>query len=170
MKNVKKIALILVILVVIIFIGSRVFAKKSSTNKPSVQGTSAQKTQTINKDFVFNNLKFTVGNASLNNQIVIEGQNATAIAGRTFLIVTLKIANDANQSIQMNTRDYVRLSVNKDESTWLAPDIHNDPVEVQAISTKFTRVGFAINNADNNLVLQIGEIKGDKQKIALNDL
>lgn len=175
----KKISLFVILVLFIFFAGSKFISSRSS--KKQVLGTSTQapqKQQSINKDFTFPvatgadgnpiNMKFTVQDASINNQIVVQGQNATAVAGRTFLIVTLKIANSFNQSIQINTRDYVRLSVNKDENTWLAPDIHNDPVEVQAISTKFTRVGFAINTSDKNLVLQIGEIKGDKQKIPLN--
>jgi hypothetical protein len=172
----KKIIALVLIIILILFIGSKIVAR--SKPKPKVQGANvAQKTQSINKDYTFPitssgsnpvSMKFTVQDASINNKIVVQGQEATAISGRTFLIVTLKIANTFNQSIQINTRDYIRLSVNGDEHTWLAPDIHNDPVEVQAISTKFTRVGFAINASDKNLVLQIGEIKGDKDKINLN--
>ena len=66
----------------------------------------------------------------------------------------------------MNTRDYVRLTVNNG-SEWLAPDIHNDPVEIQAISTKYTRIGFPISDTDKKLKLQIGEINGDKEIVDL---
>ena len=168
-----KYILILVVLFGIVFVGIRILSSRKAP-KPTVQGaTSVQKHQDINKEFTFpvdtnTKMKFVVENAELDNQIVIKGQEASAVPGRTFLIISLKITNDFNQSIQINTRDYVRLTVNKNENELLAPDIHNDPVEVQAISTKYTRVGFPVNTSDHDFVLQIGEIKGDKQKISLN--
>lgn len=172
-----KLSLIIVAIFVVLFIGIKIITPKS-TPKSSVQGMStSQKHEDINKEFTFPvgadpvnqiKMKFVVQSVELNNQIVIQGQPATAVPGRTFLIVNLKITNDFNESININTRDYVRLTVNKNEGELLAPDIHNDPVEVQAISTKYTRVGFPVNTTDNNFVLQIGEIKGDKQKIDLN--
>ena len=58
--------------------------------------------------------------------------------------------------------------MNANENELLAPDTHNDPVEIQAISTKFTRVGFIINDSDKDLVLHVGEIQGDKEKIELD--
>ena len=70
--------------------------------------------------------------------------------------------------IKINTKDFIRLSVNNNQNEWLAPDLHNDPVEVQAISTKNTRLGFPVNESDKNLVLQVGEIEGYKQQISLS--
>lgn len=68
----------------------------------------------------------------------------------------------------MNTRDYVRLIIDGNQEEKLAPDIHNDPVEIQAISTKQTRLGFAIDDNDKSLALQVGEIDGEKEVIELN--
>lgn len=134
-------------------------------------------TQPINRDFTFplkdesgkdiGKITYTIQNAELRDEIVVKGQKATAVKGRTFLILNLKITNGFNQTIQINSRDYVRLIVDNSPER-LAPDIHNDPVEVQAISTKFTRLGFPINDSDKNLVLQVGEIDGDKSDIKLN--
>ena len=84
------------------------------------------------------------------------------------MIINLKIINDLNSCVQINTKDYVRLSLNGDKNVWLAPDIHNDPVEVQAISTKLTRVGFAISTSDKNIILRIGEINGAKTDIPVD--
>ena len=106
--------------------------------------------------------------AELRKEILIKGQKATAIKGRIFLIINLKIVNTLKQGINVNARDYMRLTVNGNSNELLAPDIHNDPVEVQAISTKHTRVGFAINDNEKNYVLQVGEIDGGKESIKLN--
>lgn len=112
-------------------------------------------------------LKYTISSAALTDQIVIKGQKATAIPGRTFLILSLKLENPTQTSLSIRTRDFVRLepegSVDK-----LAPDIHNDPSEVQAISTKITRVGFPVNDGVRNFKLYVGEINGEKQVIDLN--
>ena len=68
----------------------------------------------------------------------------------------------------MNTKDYVRLSINGTDKELLAPEIHNDPVVIQAISTKSTRVGFPLSASDKKLKLFIGEINGNKTQIELN--
>jgi len=112
--------------------------------------------------------KFVVEKVELRDEIIVQGKRATSVSGRTFLVVNLKITNEYNQRIEINTRDFVRLATSLDKTEWLAPDIHNDPVEVQAISTKYTRVGFAINDSDKDLTLRIGEINGDKEEIALS--
>ena len=144
-------------------------------NKTDIQP--AKSTQVLNKEFLFplkdakgkeiSKLKYSIQSVELRDEIVIKGQKATAIKGRTFLILNLKITNDYDKSIQISARDYIRLSVNN-SSEKLAPDIHNDPVEIQAISTKFTRLGFPINDTDKNLTLQVGEIDGKKELIKLN--
>lgn len=143
-----------------------------------IQLPNAKKTQNLSREFTFplknekgdevSKFKFIIENAELRDEIVVKGQKATAIQGRTFLIINLKVVNEHNQAVQINTRDYVRLTINDKQEEMLAPDIHNDPVEVQAISTKFTRVGFPISDTDKNLKLHIGEIKGNKTTVDLN--
>ena len=134
-------------------------------------------TQIIGREFEFpltsgegeelGKFRFVIDKAEINDEIIVKGQKATAVDGRVFLLITLKISNDYEQAIELNTRDYIRLAVNGDNEELLAPDIHNDPVEIQAISTKYTRVGFPINDTDKDLVLYVGEINGEKQFIDL---
>lgn len=149
----------------------------AGVNDKKIEIQKAKVTQLLNREFLFplkdakgkeiSKLKYSIQSAEQRDEIIVKGQKATAIKGRTFLILNLKITNDYNRSIQINARDYLRLIVNN-SSEKLAPDIHNDPVEIQAISTKFTRLGFPVNDTDKNLTLQVGEIDGKKELINLN--
>ncbi len=114
--------------------------------------------------------EYVLQSAELQNQIIVKGQRASAVTGRVFLILNLKITNSLEQTIQLNTRDYLRLIVKSNTNEQLAPDIHNDPVEVQAISTKYTRVGIALTEEDARKLIQlkVGEINGEKNNIDLN--
>ena len=174
--------LVLIVVVVIAIIAIRNFAGRQTVSAPQASSdprVTIEKpiaTQTINKTFTFplkdqsqkviSQITYEVQSVELRDQILVKGQLATAIKGREFLIVNLKITNNFDKDININARDYIRLVVNN-SSDKLAPDIHNDPVEVQAISTKYTRVGFPINDTDKNLTLQVGEISGNKQLIKL---
>jgi hypothetical protein len=152
---------------------------KSSNANGSLQTNtgSAKKSATINKEFEFpikddkdneiTKFKYTIESAEVRDEIVVKGQKVTSVSDRTFLIINIKIINTLDKMVQINTRDYIRLIRNSNPSEQLAPDVHNDPVEVQAISTKLTRVAFPINNTDTDLQLQIGEIIGEKQIIPI---
>lgn len=173
--------LLIVVIAVVVGGGVRLLRSKvppgdfEKSEKISVKGASS--TTNINKEFSFplkdskgkeiSNFKYMLEKAELRDEIIVKGKKATAVKGRVFLILTLKITNEYTQSIEVNTKDYVRLSVNGNRDEWLAPDIHNDPVKVQAISTKYTRVGFPINESDKDLVLRVGEINGEKEEINL---
>lgn len=127
----------------------------------------AKATQTINKEFAFplmdqegkevSKLKINLEGVELRDQIIVKAQRVTAISGRTFLVLNIKITNEYDKTVQMNTRDYFRLSVNNNNEELLAPEIHNDPVEAQASSIKYTKLAFAINDSDKNLKLRVGE-------------
>ncbi len=153
-------------------------ANKSTSKEQSNTIKPPEKTLNLNKDFNFPikndkgeeaaKIKYTIESAELRQEILIKGQKASAIDGKVFLIINIKLSNESTQKFVINTRDYIRLSINGNDKELLAPDIHNDPVEVQAISTKETRVGFPINRTDKNLKLRVGEINGNKTTIDLN--
>lgn len=166
----------LALFVILRFVGGVI---SQGTNNPDsrakVVGPSA--TYEINKDFFLpilddkgkelTKLKYSIEKADLRNQIIVNGQRADAVAGKTFLVLSIKLTNNFDKPIEINTRDYVRLSVNG-STEMAAADIHNDPVNIRPISTKATRIGFPINDTDKGLVLQFGEVKGKKQEIKLN--
>lgn len=180
----KLIGIVAIFVAVGILLASNFFSTKSPATTPSVAGikqdlkvAEARKQSEINRSFSFpvtdgkdnqiGSLEYQIQNAELRDEILVSGSKAFAPQGRDFLVLNLKITNDFNQSIKINSRDYVRLMKNGNTAEKLAPEIHNDPVEVQAISTKLTRVGFSINETDTNLILQIGEIDGDKQEVPI---
>ena len=187
-KNSPYLPFIIVGVLVVIVAGVLITKAARGHDSAQVAGASAQNTQqvsiakpivqeTLNKEFDFplkdatgktvSKFNYTIQSAEEDNQVIIKGQVATAVQGKVFLILNLKITNSFDKDVQLNTRDYVRLIIDN-SSDRLAADIHNDPVDVQAISTKFTRIGFPIDQDSKNLKLEVGEIDGSKQTIQLN--
>lgn len=111
--------------------------------------------------------KYSIVSAQLLEEITLKNQKVRATGEKTFLILTIKITNDGQKGLSLNARDYVRLAV-EDSGEWLAPEIHNDPLEVQAISTKYSRLGFLVGKSDRNFRLQIGEINGEKDSLKIS--
>lgn len=178
--NRNRILLIFSALIIFfIIIQSNQNNQSQSTQEPErIEVEEPVKATGINKQFEYplrdgngtevSKIKFDVNEAELRNEIIIKGKKATSIKGRTFFVVNLKITNEFNKSIDIQSRDYFRLAVKNREDEWLAPDVHNDPVEVQAISTKLTRVGFPVDEGISSFVLQVGEIGGEKEKVEIN--
>lgn len=180
---------ILPLVIVLLFVAGLAFygiqQAISNTNNGQVLEQTDEQTElseprvqkNVNKTFSFplrdqqgqevSQLRYTIESIELRDDVIVQGQRATAINGRTFLIINIKLTNTHNQAIQVNVRDYLRIRVGN-ASEQLAPDMHSDPVEVQAISTKQTRLGMAISETDKNIVLQIGEISGEKETIQLS--
>jgi hypothetical protein len=183
-KYLKVIIPVILVLIVMSAIVSLVRSLPDAQSKPTstnqVSAPDVLSTINLDKKFTFplkddkgavvGNFEYMIQSATLQKQIIVQGQRATAVAGRQFLIVNLKITNSLKKTIQLNTRDYIRIITATDPNEQLAADIHNDPVEVQAISTKFTRVGIAINESDTKktIHMKVGEIDGTKQNIDLN--
>lgn len=168
-----------VILLIVAFLVGRAISTDSGFGL-SDSRTEAPKpiaTQSLNKKFEFplkddkgvevSKISYFLGSANLQDAFIYQGKIAKAVKGRTFLIFDLKITNPYTKTIEINAKDYIRVKVNN-SSEQLAPEIHNDPVQIQAKSTKYTRIGLPINDSDKNLVLLIGELQGKKETIKLD--
>lgn len=171
----KKRFVIGIVIVLAIFTFVNVSAKKSNGS------TSGAKTQTVNIDRNFefpaiNNLakkvpdkiKVRIKGVEKTNQVLVKDQVFTAKNNKLFLIVNLDLRSDSTLPLNIIPGDLVRLSVEGDKDTRYAPDLHNNLVQVAAISTKVDRVGFVIPDMSKNFILYIGEIEGEKQEISLN--
>jgi len=173
----KKRGLLIFLIIAVILVGV-VSGAKNLNAKSKVSGVSVSGVD-INRSFEFPliktkkadentlKIKYTITKVEKTKTIVIKGQTATSVAGRTFLIVNLKLENPSNNSISIKTRDFIRLLPEGSQDR-LAPDIHNDPTEIQAISTKITRVGFPVDDNTKNFKLFVGEIEGNKEEISIN--
>lgn len=183
LRHRKKILIFLTVVIVAVGLGFllNVSLKNNKVSSSSTVGSNqlkdAQSTQNINhellipiknsKDEKVTEVKYIVLNAEKRDEIVVKGRRATTVNGRDFLIINLKLVNSFNKQIEINTKDFVRLTFN-DSTESYAPSIHNDPLTLQAISTQNGRVGFYISESDKNLKLHIGEINGDKKTVDLN--
>jgi hypothetical protein len=163
-------------LALLIFAGIEIFIQKNNSSH-QLNAKEALGVQSVNKEFQFplkdlrgediGTIEYMIEKAELRDEIIVKGQRATAIPGHAFLVLSLKITNNFKQAVQVTTRDYVRLSVNGDTQELIAPEIHNDPVEVQAISTKTTSVGFPLSTSDSDISLWVGEINAEKERIPI---
>ncbi len=169
---------IVAVLLVLAFVAGR-FASGGSSFGLSDQRADAPTpiaTQNLNSEFKFPlkddkgktvaQISYLVETANLQDSFIFQGKLAKAVKGRTFLIFDLKITNPYTKTIEINAKDYVRVRVNGKEEQ-LAPEIHNDPIQIQANSTKYTRIGLPINDTDKDLNLLIGELTGKKETIKL---
>ena len=176
-RYLPKILLGIIIIGILAAVGTVVRSSVSLLSHQPVQLKGPIATLTLNREFAFplkdtkgkelSKLKYVIESADLRDEIIVKGQRMVAVKGRRFLILTIKLTNDYNKALEVSVRDYVRLSIGGNEQELLAADIHIYPVSIQPISTKSTRLGFPINDTDQNLVILIGEINGDKEKVPL---
>lgn len=170
--RIGKVIGIITLVILAYFLGNKtatVSTAKTSVSKPYYS-------KVINKDFSFpikddkgNEIAiftYTIQSVQLQNEIILKGEKADSVEGRTFLLINLKINNPTNQTMQLNSRDFIRLSVDNSPEH-LAPEIHNDPVEIQAISTKYTRLAMPVDENIKKVTLYIGDINGEKTPLTI---
>lgn len=150
----------------------------SSFSSPTISPTPTPYKIELNRQYSFplkdsfgesiGNITYRLKGYEVTKEVTVAGRKAIATGERSFLFVRLEIINHFESAVEVNTRNYIRLSVNNQES-WFAPEINNDPVEVQSLATKITSVGFPINDSDTNMKLQVGKPDGEKDIIILDE-
>lgn len=158
----------------------RIISNNRTNNVNGSQlGVTTENALTVNldKEFSFNvydqtkelsdPVRYVISSAQLTKQIIIKGQKANAVKGRTFLILNLKLVNDFDKSLFLNTRNYVRVQPSGTDDR-LAPEIHNDTVEVQPLSTKLTRIGLPVDENMKEFTMYVGELEGEKESFTFS--
>jgi hypothetical protein len=140
----------------------------TNTPVPAITTLDKQYTFPINSSGVkVGEINFIIKSVERTKEVMIAGQKATAVRGRELVIVNAELTNSGNLGVMVNTRNYLRLTVNNQDKL-LAPEYHPDPLDLQPQSTKDIRLGFSIAETDENLVLQVGELQGPKDVIKLD--
>lgn len=173
--KVLKLAATLIVAVVLVFVIRQLFSTTSASPSSSYPINTSTRKQTAQVDQDFDIpigtsdevITFKVTNVDLTNEVILRGQKANAVTGRKFVILNIKLSNQQQQRVKIDSRDYVRLAVD-DTGDRLAPSLHNDPIEVQPISDQFTKVGFTVDENVKSFKLYIGLIKEDKIEIPLD--
>ncbi|MFV1917715.1 MAG: hypothetical protein ACC618_04535 [Patescibacteria group bacterium] len=117
---------------------------------------------------IIGDFTYTLKDYEITKDVYVSGRKAKTTGDKSILVVRLEVINNNDKAVVINTRNYIRLSVNNQES-WFAPEIHDDPLEVQSSATKIVSIGFPIKDSDANLRLQVGEPDGEKEVIELKN-
>lgn len=176
--KILKILVILLVVVGILFFLQKNLNKRMS-GKTTLQQASALPVTSqilpINKKFTFpgldeagkkkGKLDLNITTVEKTNQVIVQEKTYTAKNGKIFLIINLELKNESTSRLNIFPGDLIRLVVNGVEDKKLAPDLHNNYVNVAPLSTKIERVGFVIDSQAQGLKLQVGELEEDKEVI-----
>ncbi len=110
-------------------------------------------------------LKFTFVSAQLTNRIVVAKKYQYAKSGATYLMLSVLIENSNTKSLNIRTRDLVRLIDNNGKK--FAPSFYNKDLPVQADAVKKDIVGFLVPDSIKDFKIQYGSPTGAKQVIDL---
>lgn len=183
MKDSKYLPFVVVGILFLLILGyglKKVMTKPAATNENTVTSNGRVElrkplaTQKLNKEVDFplkdatgkqiSTIKLVVLNLEMRDQIIIQGKIANTTVGKNVLIANIELTNNFTKPVQINSRNYFRLMKNKDGKLY-DPKIHNDPVDVQPVSTTNTRVGFTVDDTDHDFVLRIGDVTDPTSKI-----
>lgn len=178
-KNYATIAIILVLMIFSYYLGGKLNNAQTTIAGTPAKSPEIKKQKILNKELIvplkngkgeeISKLSYKIVSAELQDTFIAKGRPWKAVQGRQFLMLTVSITNKHTQGVKIFSRDYVRL-VLPGLPKPLAPDFHNDGdsgIEVQAISTEPTRLGFAVDANESKFTLELGEIKGKKESINL---
>lgn len=141
------------------------------------QVTQSKSALAVNRDFSFpiygndgkktqNSLKISLTEVERTDKILVNGQRASARDSKDFLVMYMEINNPTNDKLNVRPVDFFRMV--DDAGNSYAADVHNDPVKAEPISIKKTRIGYVVDESQNNFKFLVGEINGEKQSIEIN--
>lgn len=108
-------------------------------------------------------LKVTIKTMEKVKEILIQNNQARAKDGKTFLLITMDIENPTKRRLTVKPIDMVRLISSDGKS--LAADVHNNEIASEPVSLKSTRIGYVVDESQNNFQFLIGEVRGSQEPI-----
>ncbi|OGG12777.1 hypothetical protein A3D77_07000 [Candidatus Gottesmanbacteria bacterium RIFCSPHIGHO2_02_FULL_39_11] len=181
LKAYKKFLIVIVIVIIGLFLISKISTPKNSTNSPS---SVRSVTTRVDRSYDFSALnnqgkpiptttaspsriKLTITNAEKTSQVLVGDKTFSAKNNKLFLILNLELRNDRATPANIIPGDLIRMTYGGDESRKFAPDLHNNLVPVAAISTKIDRVGFVVPDNEKMFKIYIGELEGKKDIVTI---
>lgn len=172
-RNRKKLLPLILILLAVALVGIFWFKFRS---RPQVGQTAGEVSITLNRTFEFigrdqkgnpteNYLTLTISKATKQDSVTIQGQNAKAKDGKIFLVLDFGVKNDTQRVLYLLPVDLFRLVMN--ENTKVAPSAHQGLVEVRPVSTKFSNLGFVVDEKQKEFKFEVGEVEGEKQEMTV---
>ncbi|MBI4034961.1 MAG: hypothetical protein HY381_01010 [Candidatus Chisholmbacteria bacterium] len=164
---------ILVILGVSLLINRSTRQPSSSTTQTSSVKTKA--TATIGKSFQFQAVNaqkdtlpvtFTITTIDRKDQIQVKGDPQKASAGKDYLLVRIEIDNPHTDRLAIASTDRIRLE--SESGKLFAPDYHNGNVVIDPLSVRRDAVVFLVDANTKKFSFLVGELTGDKQRLAVN--
>ncbi|MBM4402277.1 MAG: hypothetical protein FJ044_03470 [Candidatus Cloacimonetes bacterium] len=167
MKKIKKYLPLLFVLLIIFTIFSLVRRFRSGKTRGEVTVQIGQTYEFIARDENGNPansiLPLTFISATKKDSVNIQGQKATAKNGKVFLVLDFEVKNDSSQTYYLLPVDLIRLL--QGEETKIAPSVHQGRLEVRPISSKFSNLGFVIEQKQKGFQFEVGEIDGEKNEL-----
>ncbi len=176
--NLKKIALLFAVLVLLVGGVSQVILQKRSFTT-TTQAKPAIIT-TVGKSFDFtayeigkntsiqsnaNKVKFTIVSAELQNEIKVKGEPRKAPDGKTFLMMRFELNNETTKRLSFISPDYIRLVGEGDKK--YSPDFHNGVVVLDPLSVRNDLNSFVVDAKQKKFTFLIGELDKTKEKIEI---
>lgn len=103
--------------------------------------------------------------AESSKRILIQGKPATSRDTKTFILINFEVENSTSNQLTVRPVDFIRLT--DSEGRTFAPDVHNNDVVVEPISIKKTRVGFVVDENQEEFKFLVGEINGEKKEVVV---
>lgn len=170
MKKIKKYLPLLFVLLILISIVSFVRRFRSGKTKGEVTVQIGQTYEFVGRDENGNpteaTLPLTFISATKKDSVNIQGQKATAKNGKVFLLLDFEVKNDTSETYYLLPVDLIRLWQN--EETKIAPSVHQGRLEVRPIASKFSNLGFVIEEKQKEFQFEVGEIDGEKSGLTVS--
>ncbi len=171
-----SIGLALICIIVLLIIGIKASGRDPQTVVGGTSSSSVQSSVGVNRRFEVpiktkegsetgEKLIITITNIDKTDNILIQNKPAKTKEGKTFLVINMEIQNDTKKQLKVKPVDMVRL-VGEDMRNY-APDVHNNEVNVEAVSLRKTRVGYVVNKGQTKFKLLIGEVRGSQETIEI---